>query len=90
MENIEQKIIRLYEDGINYQIINNEKNKYEYAEENTIKNILLCLVGEEKIVRTIWRKRSSNKIKRIGLQYSNSENKDNWIVHSTKFGEQIL
>ena len=38
MENIEQKITRLYEDGINYQIINNEKNKYEYTEENIIKN----------------------------------------------------
>lgn len=38
MENIEQNIIKLYEDGINYQIINNEKNKYEYIEENTIKN----------------------------------------------------
>lgn len=38
MDIIEQKIIKLYEDGINYQIINNEKNKYEYTEENTIKN----------------------------------------------------
>ena len=38
MENIEQNIIKLYEDGINYLIINNEKNKYEYTEENTIKN----------------------------------------------------
>ena len=31
MDIIEQKIIKLYEDGINYQIINNEKNKYEYS-----------------------------------------------------------
>ena len=38
MDNIEQKIIKLYEDGINYQIINNEKNKYEYIEKNIIKN----------------------------------------------------
>lgn len=38
MDNIEQRIIKLYEDGINYQIINNEKNKYEYTEKNTIKN----------------------------------------------------
>lgn len=38
MENIEQNIVKLYEDGINYQIINNEKNKYEYTKKNTIKN----------------------------------------------------
>lgn len=38
MENIEQRIVKLYEDGINYQIINNEKYKYEYSDENTIKN----------------------------------------------------
>ena len=38
METIEQRIIKLYEDGINYQLNNKEKNKYEYNEENTIKN----------------------------------------------------
>lgn len=38
MEKIEQKIIKLYEDGINYQLNNKEKNKYEYNEENTIAN----------------------------------------------------
>ena len=38
MGTIEQRIIKLYEDGINYQLNNKEKNKYEYNEENTIKN----------------------------------------------------
>ena len=75
MENIEQKIIRLYEDGINYQIINNEKNKYEYAEENTIKNQsdfisllkkrkgISIITGNNGIGKTYLLKQINNKFK---------------------------
>ncbi len=38
MEKVEQKIIKLFEDGINYQLNNEENNKYEYSEENIIAN----------------------------------------------------
>ena len=75
MENIEQKIIRLYEDGINYQIINSDKNKYEYAEENTIKNQsdfisllkkrkgISIITGNNGIGKTYLLKQINNKFK---------------------------